>query len=214
MTSLPPRSNSLTSSSSSSFLIATDSVGCDTWQASAARLNELSVRAGLAPLPSQTFGALPGLLVGGYGTALSNLFGGNYQTVQAGLTLDWTPRNRTAEASLAQAAIAERRLRAEQSRLEQTIEAQVRNSLQALETARQRIAAAEASAKAAKDKLDSEVRLFQAGESTNFLVLTRQNEYADSRRRALVARLDANKAVSRLRQALGTTLAEHGIRLQ
>ncbi|MEJ7605365.1 MAG: hypothetical protein WKF37_03650 [Bryobacteraceae bacterium] len=31
------------------------------------------------------------------------------------------------------------------------------------------------------------VRLFQTGESTNFLVLTRQNEYADSRRREVVA---------------------------
>jgi len=37
LTSLPPRSKSLISSSSSSFLIATDSVGCETKQASAAR---------------------------------------------------------------------------------------------------------------------------------------------------------------------------------
>src|SRR4051812_23032207 len=37
VTSLALRSNSLTSSSSSSFLIATDSVGCDTKHASAAR---------------------------------------------------------------------------------------------------------------------------------------------------------------------------------
>ena len=36
VTSLALRSNSLTSSSSSSFLIATDSVGCETKQASAA----------------------------------------------------------------------------------------------------------------------------------------------------------------------------------
>jgi len=86
--------------------------------------------------------------------------------------------------------------------------------LQALQTARQRIAAAEASARAAKEKLDSEVRLFQSGESTNFLVLTRQNEYADSRRREVVARLDANKAVARLRQALGNTLEAHHITLQ
>ena len=37
VTSLAPRSKILTSSSSSSFLIATDSVGCETKQASAAR---------------------------------------------------------------------------------------------------------------------------------------------------------------------------------
>ena len=42
LTSLVPRSNSLTSSSSSSFLIATLSVGCDTKQASAARPKCLS----------------------------------------------------------------------------------------------------------------------------------------------------------------------------
>jgi outer membrane protein TolC len=122
-------------------------------------------------------------------------------------------RNRTAEANLAQARLAERRLALEQTRLEQLIEMQVRNALQALETARQRIRAAEASARAAKDKLDSEVRLFQAGESTNFMVLTRQNEYSDSRRREVVARLEANKAVSRLRLAMGLTLESYGIKL-
>ncbi|MGB9606691.1 MAG: TolC family protein, partial [Bryobacteraceae bacterium] len=113
----------------------------------------------------------------------------------------------------AQARLAERRLALEQARLEQLIQMQVRNALQALETARQRIRAAEASARAAKDKLDSEGRLFQAGESTNFMVLTRQNEYADSRRREVVARLEANKAVSRLRQAMGLTLEAYGIKL-
>ena len=83
--------------------------------------------------------------------------------------------------------------------------------MQGIQTARQRIAAAEASARAAKEKLDSEQRLYQTGESTNFLVLTRQNEYADSRRREVVARLDYNKSVARLEQALGTTLATHKV---
>jgi outer membrane protein TolC len=53
--------------------------------------------------------------------------------------------------------------------------------------------------------------LYQTGESTNVLVLTRQNEYADSRRREVVARLDFNKSVSRLEQALGQTLTTHSI---
>jgi HAE1 family hydrophobic/amphiphilic exporter-1 len=180
---------------------------------SAIRLNELSVLAGLPPVPVVSFGGLPDILVGGYGTALSNLFARRYQTFQAGLSLDLNLRNRTAEANLAQARLAERRLALEQTRLEQLIEMQVRNALQALETARQRIRAAEASARAAKDKLDSEIRLFQAGESTNFMVLTRQNEYSDSRRREVVARLEANKAVSRLRLAMGLTLESYGIKL-
>ncbi len=177
------------------------------------QVNELSIPAGLPPL-AFSFGALPASLNGGYGKALSNLFGGSYPTVQVGLTLDLTPRNRAAQANLAESAILERRLKLEQARVELGIEAQVRNAMQALSTARQRIAAAEASARAAKEKLDSETRMYQSGESTNFLVLTRQNEYADSRRRDVVARLDANKAIAQLRQAVGSTLDAYKIRLQ
>ncbi len=177
------------------------------------RINELSVAAGLPPVSAPSFGGLPPTLVGGYGTALSNLFAGSFQTLQAGLTLDFNIRNRRAEAGLSQAAIGERRLKLEKARTEQLIEAQVRNSLQSIETARQRIVAAEASARAAKEKLESETRLFQTGESTNFLVLTRQNEYSDSRRRAVVANLEYNRAVSRLEQAIGRTLESWQIRL-
>ncbi|MCW5977773.1 MAG: TolC family protein [Bryobacteraceae bacterium] len=98
--------------------------------------------------------------------------------------------------------------------MEQRIEAQVRNALQELETARQRITAAESSARASQEKLDSEVRLFQTGESTNFLVLTRQNELADSRQRVVAAKADFNKAVARLRLAVGTTLETYNIAVQ
>jgi HAE1 family hydrophobic/amphiphilic exporter-1 len=183
--------------------------------ASSVRINELSARAGLPPLPSTSFGGpLPSFLVGGYGAALGNVFSGRYQSLQVGLAMDLTLRNRAAGSALAQSVLSERRLIFEQARLEQAVEAQVRNALQALETARQRIIAAEASARAAQEKLASESRMFQSGESTNFLVLTRQNEYADSRRREVVARLDSNKAVSRLRQALGATLEAHRIRVQ
>ena len=72
----------------------------------------------------------------------------------------------------------------------------------------------EVAARAAREKLDSEIRLFQSGESTNFLVLTRQNEYADSRQREVAARLEFNNAVARLDQALGNTLRRHNIALQ
>jgi HAE1 family hydrophobic/amphiphilic exporter-1 len=178
------------------------------------RVNELSDRVGLSPLPPPSFGGAPPTLIGGYGNALSTLFSGRYQSFLGGLSVDFTARNRTAEANLAQTAIAERRLKLERTRAEQAIEAQVRNAMQSIETARQRIAAAEASERAAKEKLDSETRLFQSGESTNFLVLTRQNEYTDSRRRVVVATLDYNRSLARLRQALGSSLRFHQLSIQ
>ncbi len=173
------------------------------------RLNELSARAGLPLLPAASFGSLPGSLIGGYGSVLSGLFGGNYPGIQVGVSMDWNTRNQTSRANAANAAITEKRLGLERARIEQGIVAQVRSAMQAIETARQRIQAAEASSRAAKEKLDSETRLFQAGESTSFLVLTRQNEYTDSLRRVVVSRLDYNKAVSRLQQAAGETLSSH-----
>jgi outer membrane protein TolC len=157
---------------------------------------------------------VPAAFVGGYGTTLSSLFGQNYTSWQAGLQIDWTVRNRAAAETLAQANIADRNLNLQRAKAEQIIEAEVRNSMQSLRTSEQRIVAAEASVKAAKEKLDSEQRLFETGESTNFLVLTRQNEYADSQRRSLVARLDFNKAIARLEQAIGSTLDTHSISLK
>jgi HAE1 family hydrophobic/amphiphilic exporter-1 len=175
------------------------------------RLNDLSRLAGLPPLQvTDSFGA-PANLIGGYGTTLAGVFGGNFQTAVVGLSLDLNLRNRAAQSQEAQAAIQGKRLKLEQTRWEQLIEAQVRNAAQAIETAKQRIAAANASEVAAKEKLDSETRLFQTGESTNFLVLTRQNEYLDARRRAVVAQLEWNKSNARLEQAVGSTLAVHEI---
>ena len=177
------------------------------------RLNLLSVQAGLAPFTLSS-SSPPAGLIGGYGNVLSSVFSGNYQTLQAGIALDFTGRNRTARANYSTTLIAAKRLGYEQARAEQLIEVQVRNGLQAIQTARQRITAAEASERAAKEKLDSETRLFRTGESTNFLVLTRQDEYLDARRRAVVAHLDLNRSVAQLEQALGTTLARHNVTLQ
>jgi HAE1 family hydrophobic/amphiphilic exporter-1 len=174
-------------------------------------LNRLSAEAGLPPVDPPGFGSLPGQLIGGYGSTLANLFGGRYQGIQAGLQIDFTFRNNAAEAQVAQTVIGERRIRLQREQVAQGIEAQVRNAAQAIQTAKQRIAAAEASVRAAKEKLDSETRLFQTGESTNFLVLTRQNEYTDSRHRLLVAQLDFNRAVARLDQAIGQTLERHNV---
>ena len=168
----------------------------------------------MAPIQGSGFGALPPSLVGGYGTSLAGVFGGNYQSVQVGVQLDFTARNRTAQANYSTSLIEAKRLKYLQSQTEQNIEAQVRNALQSIQTARQRITAAEASERAAKEKLESESRLFQTGESTNFFVLTRQNEYLDARRRAVLAHLEFNKAAARLEQAGGSTLPNHNITLK
>jgi outer membrane protein TolC len=165
----------------------------------------------MGALPAPAVGGLPGSLSGGFGSSVSSLFHGNYQTVQIGFALDLTVHNRTAAANLEEAAIAQKRLGLMLERAEQAIEAQVRNALQGIDTARQRMRAADAGAAAAKEKLESESRLFDSGESTNFLVLTRQNEYSDARRMQVEAEAAINKAVAQYEGALGTTLESRRI---
>lgn len=177
------------------------------------RINQLSALASLPALPVGGMLLPPQQMMGGYGRALSLLGGGSFYTLQGGIQFEWNPRNRAAEAEVAQASIADRRLKLQMRQAEQGVEAEVRNALQALESARARIDAAQASERAANEKLESEIRLFQTGESTNFLVLTRQNEMLDSRLRAVIAVLEYNRAVARLEQATGLALETHRITL-
>lgn len=180
------------------------------------RVNQLSTAAGIPQLPNISLGGggVPPNFIGGVGQSLSNLFGGNYSSFQGGLSIDWTLRNRTAETAVAQTVVAERRIALQRRQAEQAIEAQVRNAMQAISTSEQRIAAAEASARAAKEKLDSETRLYQNGESTNFFVLTRQNEFSEARHRVVLSTLEFNKSISQLQFALGRSLEAHSVKLK
>lgn len=156
---------------------------------------------------------LPGTLEGSYGSALGNLFGGSFRTWQVGLNIDVNLRNRRAEAEVSKTSLAADGIRLRKAQVAQNIEADVRNALQQVEVARSRVRAAEASVQAAQERLASETRLFENGESTDFLVLTRQNELADSRLREVVSRLDLNRALAQVDLAVGMTLESFQIRV-
>jgi HAE1 family hydrophobic/amphiphilic exporter-1 len=157
--------------------------------------------------------ALPASASGGAGASLASLFAGDYRSVQVGLEISFTARNRAARANLADDAIARKRLELMRARAEQAVAAEVRNALEALDTARQRVRASGAAAQSAREKLESESRLFATGESTNFLVLTRQNEYSDARRRQVEAQAALAKAVAQYQTATATILSERQIRV-
>jgi HAE1 family hydrophobic/amphiphilic exporter-1 len=178
-----------------------------------ARINELSEAQNLPPLAIPSFGDLPRSLVGNYGSALANMFEPKYRIVRAGLQIEFKHRNRTAQAELARALIERRRLRANRERIEQQIQAEVRDALQSLETARQRLAAARAAVAARRERLESEALLFEKGSSTNFLVQTRQNEYSAARATEVRARVDLNLAIAAYHRATAVTLENWGIKL-
>ena len=171
------------------------------------RINELSTLAGLTPVDPGPPAQLPTFLLGSYGQSLSNLLSNDFRTFRFGVTVSFPFRNRTAEGQLGYAIAEGRKIDTQRKAIEQTIEAEVRNALQSVDTGRQRVATARAAREAAEKQSESESRRFQAGLSTTFLVLDRQNALSEARGRELKALTDYNKALAELQRVMGTTLS-------
>jgi HAE1 family hydrophobic/amphiphilic exporter-1 len=176
------------------------------------RINEISKQLGLPPLPpSQSIGGVPEAFIGGTGQSLSNLFGLGFPTVRVGVRFSFPIGNRTAEANLGRSLAEGRKIENQRQQLEQSIEADVRNTLQAVRSAQARLTSAIASRDATEKQYESEQRKFQAGLTTVFLVLQRQQELIAARGREVQAQTDLNKAIAEFQRATGSTFKAHNI---
>jgi outer membrane protein TolC len=88
---------------------------------------------------------------------------------------------------------------------------EVLNAATALETAAGRVQAARAGLQAATTQLQAEQDRFTAGTSTNFLVLTRQNDLSQAQLTEIAAATQYRQALADFARATGTILAERGI---
>jgi outer membrane protein TolC len=198
--------------------VATSSTTPSTSMTSAAvvsRLNELALRAGLTPLETTTTPAatLPDFLLGGFGDSLANIWNLRFPTLLVQLQMDLPIRNRTSKANLARAQIVHRQIERQRAQLEQTIEVEVRNALQAVVSSRERLSSAGSAHRNAQEQYDSERRRFESGLSTVFLVLERQTALVTAQAREVRARADLNQAIAELDRAIGATLQRYGIQL-
>ncbi len=175
------------------------------------RINQLSTLAGLPPLNVGSSGGVNPALVGSYPTSVWNLFKNEYRTLRFGVNISLPLRNTTAKASLGRALTESKQIDAQKQRAMQGIEVEVRNALQAVDTAKRRVEAAKNSRTNAELQLASEQRKFDAGQSTNFFVLDRQNALSSAQGRELRALTDYNKAVAELQRAISTTLTINNI---
>jgi HAE1 family hydrophobic/amphiphilic exporter-1 len=175
------------------------------------RVDELSVLAGLDPLPivpPQTFS--PDLL-GGYGQSLQNLLANRYSNVRVGVQISLPLKNRTAEAQLGRSLVEGERIATQREQLEQAIQVDVRNALQAMRSAEARLRAAVATREANEQQFASEQRKLDAGQSTTFLVLERQTALTTARGLELKAQTDLNKSIADLQRATGNSLSVNSI---
>ena len=156
-------------------------------------------------------GRVPPNLIGGYGTSLGNLISQDYPSYRVGIQISLPWGNTIAKASLGRTLAEGTRLANQRAQAEQTIEAEVRNAIQALRSAESRVAAAIASRAAAEQLYESEQRQFRAGTTTFYLVLQRQDELLQARSRELFSQTDLNKAISEFQRATGTTLSANNV---
>ena len=153
----------------------------------------------------------PANLIGGYFNSLGNLFGQDFPTYRVGVAISLPWGNRTAKANLGRTLVQSDRIKNQQAQAEQIIEAEVRNSTQALRSSEARLASALASRQSAEQLYESEQRQFRAGTTTFYLVLQRQTELLTARSRELQAQTDLNKAISEFQRATGTTLSANNV---
>ena len=171
------------------------------------RVNVLSVAAGLPPLerPVNT-ATVPPFLVGSYGQSLQNLFSNRFPTVRFGVQVELPLFNRKAEAQLALSREEGAQINTHRQQLDQLIKVDVRTALQSMHTAEARLRAAAEARSASEQQYESEVRLYNGGHSTTYLVLDRQVALKNARGVELKGQMDLNKAISELDRATGTTV--------
>ncbi|MFN0087856.1 MAG: TolC family protein [Blastocatellia bacterium] len=176
------------------------------------RVNALSRLANLPPIPGGGLSAtVPAFLIGGNGQSLANMFKNEFRVWRFGVNINLPLRNRAAEAQLGRSLAEGRQIDVQRQRLQQGIEVEVRNALQSVETAKRRVEAARNSRSNAELQYQSEQRKFDAGQSTNFFVLDRQNALSAARGRELRAMTDYTKAVAEFQRVMSTTLSSNNV---
>lgn len=155
----------------------------------------------------------PSYLAGGFNRSLPNLFRSDAPNYSVGVTFSFPLRNRTAKANLEGARITEERLAAQTRAQEEAVMVDVRNAVQALETARQRVFTARRARQSAEVQLAGERRLYDAGRSTTFLLLQRENALTNAKNAEIRAETDYTKANAELQRVTVTTFRVNGIQL-
>lgn len=176
----------------------------------AGRLNPNAPDAGFLGVPV----VVPDALNGGLGRSLGTINEGRFPDASIGLSLSVPVFNRGAKGDLAIAKAQRSQAEILVAQQKQRVAVEVRNAVLTLDTAAQRIDAAKAGRAAAETQLRAEKERYGVGLSTNFFVLTRQNDLAQAVLTETAALTDYRKALTDFARASGTLLDERRIEIE
>ena len=170
----------------------------------------------LDPIPNVTIPGTASFLSGGFNRSLANTFRSDAPNYSIGVTISFPFRNRRAKADLAGAEIKQNQIATQLRAQEQTVIVEVRNAVQAVETARQRVLTSRRARENAEIQLEGERKLFESGSnrSSTFLLFQRENALTTARNSEIRAETDYNKALADLQKATSTTLERNNITVE
>lgn len=175
------------------------------------KLNTLFAPGSQLPNPLLTIPGSPPYFVGAFNRSMENMFRSDAPNYSIGVTFSFPFFNRTAKANLAGAQITGERLAAQTRAQEETVLTDVRNAVQAVETARLRVDTARRARQSAETQLAGERKLYDAGRSTTFLLFQRENALLAAQNAEIRAETDYAKAVADRERATATSFREHNI---
>ena len=159
----------------------------------------------------------PGSVLGygdGYFNAIEQILRRDYGSYSVGLTFTLPVHNRTAQADLVRDELQLRQSQVRTKQLENQVRLEVEDALIALRRTRAAYDAAVETRKLQDQSLEIEQERFQAGLSTNFLVIQYENFVAQARSTEVVARGAYAKARTQLERVIGKILDNHNVSIE
>jgi len=154
-----------------------------------------------------------GVVPGGVGDSLDQMFSADYYGYMLGLTLELPIFNQEARAENAQAQISVEQAKLREERVRQLVAVQLREALTRVEMNRASLEAGEAAVRSAQERLVAEEARFGAGMATTREIIEAQRDLLLAETTRLRSQIDLIKSHALLDKATGQTFDRFGIQL-
>jgi outer membrane protein len=151
-------------------------------------------------------GTVTNVIPGGYGDALSSLWGANYPRWTIGVNISYPLGLSSQQAAVARARVQLNQVQAQLKQIELQVATEVTNAAVTVTSGAERVQAAQVARELAQKQLDAENSKFAVGMSTNYFVVQAQNQLATAQNNELQAILNYRKALVELDRLQQTTL--------
>jgi len=150
--------------------------------------------------------------IGSSASSVGDIFANKYPVFRLGINFNLPLLgDKTAAAQYGKSLLEAERLDVQREQIEQGIQVEVRNAIQAIRTGEARLRAAAIARENTAKQYESEQRKLDAGQSDIYKVLERQTALTTARSNELRARTELNKAIAELQRVTGNSLKENNI---